>query len=207
MSNPYGAPGSNPFPQPGYPQQPGGQPRGYGPPQGPPPGAPAQQGHAPPGMPQSPPPGPPPGAHGMPSGPMGGHPGPPPPPGMGRVVLHTKYFPLAFILALFKPGITINGQQGPIGQWGMNVIDLPPGQYHIQVHTNYIWKFGNAVAPIPLNPGQQIDAYYAAPAMPFGAGAIGPTPQEPPLKGVALGVFIGSFAFAILMIILAAVAI
>ncbi|QUH04517.1 hypothetical protein HUO13_30415 [Saccharopolyspora erythraea] len=194
MTNPYGPPpGNQPYPPPGqpYPQpgQPAPQPGGYAPQSGPQPMPPApQQG----GYPQQPgmPPGQPMGQQPMGNPPMGPQMAPPPP-GMGRVVLDSSYFVLAFILALFKPGITINGQPGPVATWGKTVIDLPPGQYQIQVHVNYLWKFGHAVAVVPVNAGQQVDVYYKAPAIAFGEGNIGPVPQEVPNLALTLVLAIG----------------
>ncbi|GAA2779681.1 hypothetical protein [Saccharopolyspora taberi] len=189
MTNPYGQPpGHQPYPQQGQQFPPPG---GYAPPSGPQPMPPAMPPQPQPqaGYPQQPGgyPQPQPGMPGAPMAP----PMAPPPPGMGRVVIDSSYFWLAFILALFKPGITINGQPGPVATWGKTVIDLPPGQYQIQVHTNYLWKFGHAVAVVPVTAGQQVDVYYKAPAVAFGEGAIGPVPQEVPNLALALVLSIG----------------
>ncbi|GAB2666560.1 hypothetical protein GCM10027271_27440 [Saccharopolyspora gloriosae] len=162
-------PGSGPMPQQPYPQ----------------PGQPMPQGYPPPGPPQQ--------APGMPQ-PLG-----PPPAGMGRVVLDSSYTPLAFMLALFKPGVTINGQPGPPAVWGRTVIDLPPGQHQIEVHVNYLWKFGSATAVIPVNAGQQIEAYYKPPMVAFGAGAIGPVPQSTPNVRLVVGLMIAWFVLCLLI--------
>ena len=199
MTNPYGQPQGQPYPPQGQPYPPPG---GYAPPSGPqpiPPGMPPQQqggypqsgGFPQQGYPQQPQ---------QPPAPMGPQ-MPPPPPGMGRIVVDSGFFVMAFILYLFKPGITINGQPGPVATWGKTVIDLPPGQYQIQVQTNYLWQFGQAVAVVPVNAGQTVDVYYKAPALPFGEGAIGPVPQSVPNLGLALGIMIGSWALAILVIL------
>ncbi|WP_263249017.1 hypothetical protein [Saccharopolyspora rosea] len=193
MTGPYGPP---PYPQQGQP------PPGYGPPSGPVPqpypGTP-QQGRPYPGAPQGMPPQggfpPPQGA-----GPLG-QPMAPPPPGMGRVVLDYSYMPLAFVLALFKPSVTINGR--PMrGAWSRTPVDLPPGQHHIQVHVNYLWKFGHATAVVPVGAGQQVDVFYRAPAVAFGGGAIGPQPQQTPNLGLAIGMMVGVFVLWLLLILL-----
>jgi hypothetical protein len=180
MTNPYGPP-------PGVP--PRFQPGMAGPPHPPPP-------HQP-GHPYG---GPPMGQH-MPAAPPSpmGQPMAPPPPGMGRIVLDTSFFPLQFVLYLFKPGITINGQVYPVARWGTNVIDLRPGQYHLQVHTNYLWQYGNAVATIPVNAGQPVNVFYRAPGTPWGPGAIGPVPQPTPNLAV---MWLVSFAPAVLVLLL-----
>lgn len=184
------------------------------PPYGPPPGVPPrfQPGMAgPPSGPHSayrPPYGGPPMGQPMPATPPGpmGQPMAPPPPGMGRILLDTSFFPLQFVLFLFKPAITINGQVFPAAKWGTNVIDLPPGQYHVQVHTNYLWQYGNAVATIPVNVGQSVNAFYRAPGTPWGAGAIGPMPQPTPNLAAMWLLSIAPVAVLILLMLLALVA-
>lgn len=172
-------------------------------PYGPPPGFPSQYQ---PGM-AGPPPGPPQQPYGAP--PMGqpmpqGQPMGPPPPGMGRVVLDMSFFPLQFVLYLFQPGITINGQVYPAAKWGMNVIDLPPGQYQLQVHTNYLWQFGNAVATIPVSAGQSVNVFYRTSGTPWGPGAIGPVPQQTPNLAVMLVISFAPLVFLLLLLVLLA---
>ncbi|MDR7300732.1 hypothetical protein [Haloactinomyces albus] len=183
MTNPHGPPGPQQYPQPGAPvPAPQGPPQG--PPQGgyPPQGPPVQQG---------------PGAAGAMGQQMA-----PPPPGMGRIVLDTSYMPLAFLLALFKPGITVNGQPYPVARWGQNVLDLPPGRHQIQVHVNYLWKFGHAQAFVPVDPGRQVDVYYRSPAVAFGEGAIGPVPQSTPNMALTIVLMVASVSFGFLSVIL-----
>ncbi|KAA5832584.1 hypothetical protein ABT337_28700 [Saccharopolyspora hirsuta] len=208
MTNPYGPPpGQQPYPQQGYPQQ------GY-PQSGP---MPVQQPPAPQGYPQSGP---------MPVAPQGypqqggypqqqGYPqqgvpqaGPPAPvqqpmapipPGMARIVIDCSYHWLTWALMFFKPQVTINGQPGQPLSWGKTPIDLPPGQYQVQVHVNYLWRVGNAVAVVPVAAGQQLDVYYKAPAIVFVDGAIGPTPQDAPGMGIAMGLFFGGLGLAFLV--------
>ncbi|GAA2357030.1 hypothetical protein GCM10009854_39150 [Saccharopolyspora halophila] len=208
MTNPYGPPpGQQPYPQqpmaPGHPQA--GPPAGY-PQSGP---MPAQQGYPPQGgmPPQGPPSGPMPQQQvhpqGMPQQQMPPQPPmAPPPPGMGRLLIDCSYHWLAFLLVLFKPQVTINGQPGPKLEWGKNPIDLPPGQHQIQVHVNYLWKVGHTTAVIPVNQGQTQDVFYAAPSLVFLPGAMGPTPQETPGKVAAIAVSAGTALFVFLALVL-----
>lgn len=195
MTNPYGpAAGVPPYSQPGM----------AGPPSGPQhmPYQPGQPYGAPPmGQPYAPPPmGQP-----MPPGAMG-QPMAPPPPGMGRIVLDMSFFPLQFVLYLFTPAILINGQAFPATRWGTNVIDLPPGQYHLQLHTNYLWQYGNAVVTLPVNVGQQVNVFYRAPGTPWGPGAIGPVPQPTPNLAVMWLLSAAPVALVILLTLLTLVA-
>ena len=105
---------------------------------------------------------------------------------------------IAMTMALFKPGITINGAPGPQARWGKNAIDLPPGQYQIEVHVKYLWRFGSATAVLPVQAGQQLEAYYRPPMVAFGKGALGPTPQSTPniavtIVIVVLALVVGAF--------------
>lgn len=183
MTNPYGPPpGSTPFPQPGM----------AGPPSVPqhmpyPPGQ--FYGQPPQGQPMPP----------AQPGPMRQ---PMPPQGMGRIVVDMSFFPLQFILHLFKPGIMINGQFFAAAGWGRNVIDLPPGQYTLQLHTNYLWQYGNAAVTLPVNAGRQLDVYYRAPGTPWGPGAIGPVPQATPNIAIMWLISCGPLVLVLLLMIL-----
>jgi hypothetical protein len=121
---------------------------------------------------------------------------------MGRIVLDMSFFPLQFLLFLFKTGIVINGKPFKTANWGKNVIDVPPGYYSIQTYTDFLWQFGHTTATIPVNAGRQIDVYYRSPGTPWGPGAIGPMPQ--PTPNLTL-MFVLSFAPVVVAIILVTV--
>jgi hypothetical protein len=116
-----------------------------------------------------------------------------PDPNAAAIAITTKWFPLAFILALFKPYIAVDGQQYPQQGWGRTIIPVPPGQHHVHVHVPY-WlppKLGPADLPVVLSPGQTLELEYRAPSFAFSPGALGNPPQ--PWNGlwvtwVALGV-------------------
>ncbi|GAA5047395.1 hypothetical protein [Nocardia callitridis] len=177
---PYGQP-----PQPyGQPPQPQGQPAPYGPPgQQPQPGPygqPAQpiqqlgpygqplpfgqQQHAPYGQP---------GAYGQ----QQGQPALPDPPG---ITIDASYTPMAFLLALTKPKIEVNGQRVPNTRWGANHIPVGQGQYHVRVSTPWLFDMGPAQVVVPMADGQAHRFYYRTPAVLFLDGAIGPGPQKTP---------------------------
>lgn len=187
----YGQPQQYGPPQPGY----GQPPAGYGPPAG---GYPQQSGGYPQGSPGGYP-----APYGGPMAPQGAQ-FPPPPPGMGRILVDTSYTPLAFILGLTGPTIAINGQPRPM-KWGRVPIDLPPGQYHVHVHTRYLMDLGPAEAVLPVTAGQTTPVFYRAPAVMFINGAIGPVPQKTPgmaatwiIFGVAaLMVFLSTLSIAL----------
>lgn len=95
------------------------------------------------------------------------------------IALTTKYHWLAFMLALFKPVIEINGQR--VGNaWGRQVIPLQPGQYHLHVHVPYLWPLGKADLPVNVYAGQTVELEYRAPLIAFIGGALGAPPQKWP---------------------------
>ncbi|MFC3963917.1 hypothetical protein [Nocardia jiangsuensis] len=138
---------------PGYPQPggyPGAQPGGY---PGGPPGYPATQ-----ALPQQ-------------SLPL------PDPPGL---TVDASYSPFAFLLAITKPKIQVNGHQVPVTRWGPNHIPVGPGQHHVRVSTPWLFDMGPATASVPVQPGQGTRVYYKAPVVILLNGAIGPVPQKAP---------------------------
>lgn len=191
---PQGLPASDQFPPPqqqfappaanqvGQPQYPGGPQGGPQPWGAPPPGRPPQ-GFGQPGAsgPYAQPPGQPPAQFGP-----GGQPGPygqPPqaapndPPG---ITVDCSYTPIAFLLAITKPKITVNGRRVPNTRWGANHIPVGAGQYHVRVTTPWLFDMGPADVAVPVQPGQAVRYYYRTPALIFLNGAIGPVPQKTP---------------------------
>ncbi|WP_256673867.1 hypothetical protein [Nocardia cyriacigeorgica] len=170
-------------PMPGHPAP--GQPMPYGRPPGPPmPNGPAPYpqggpyGQPPMGQPPMPNGQPPmpygaPGAH---AGPVGqGMPGDPP-----GLTVDASYTPMAFMLAITKPKIFVNGQQVPGTRWGANHIPVGPGQHQVKVSTPWLFDMGPATTVAPVAEGQAARLYYRAPALIFLNGAIGPVPQKTP---------------------------
>jgi hypothetical protein len=101
--------------------------------------------------------------------------------GGGAIAVTTKYFWAAFLLGLFKPEISINGQVAAKA-WGRTVLPVPPGQYHVHVHVPYLLpsRIGSADVGITVQPGQTVEVEYRAPTIAFLNGAIGAPPQKYP---------------------------
>jgi hypothetical protein len=96
------------------------------------------------------------------------------------VALTLKYFPLAFMLSFFKPVVTVNGQPYQVPWNRRTVLPLPPGQYHIHVHTPYLipTQIGKADLPVNVGGGQPIELEYRAPLFVFSPGSLGTPPQK-----------------------------
>lgn len=96
----------------------------------------------------------------------------------GAIALTTRYYPLAFLLAAFKPEIAVNGQPVAAG-WGRTVIPVPAGQYHLHVHVPYLLpsRIGVADLVVAVQPGQTLELEYRAPVVAFSGGSLGTAPQ------------------------------
>ncbi|TDV47096.1 hypothetical protein CLV71_110280 [Actinophytocola oryzae] len=118
---------------------------------------------------------------------------------MGRLLLHTAYNPMAFLLALTGPRVTINGQPANV-RWGEVAFNLPAGNHHLRVTTRYLGDFGPAELPVAIYPGQVTTVYYRPPATKGMKGAIGFTPQPTRMASViAINVVIVLAAIAVIV--------
>jgi hypothetical protein len=96
---------------------------------------------------------------------------------MGRLVVDSSYNPMAFMLGLTGPRVTINGQPASV-KWGQAPFDLPAGNYHLRVSTRYLGDFGPAELPVAVYPGQLVTVYYRPPATIGMKGSLGFQPQK-----------------------------
>ncbi|MFI5844493.1 hypothetical protein ACIA8K_32835 [Catenuloplanes sp. NPDC051500] len=106
---------------------------------------------------------------------------------ISAIAVTARYSWLAFVLALFRPSLTVNGQPVPAA-WGRTVVPVPPGQHHVQVYVPYLLppRVGPAETVVPVHPGQVVEVEYRAPVIAWIGGAIGPAPQ--PVRGLAAGI-------------------
>lgn len=131
--------------------------------------------------------------------PGGGYPQQPGASGGGSAIaLTTKYMPLAFMLALFKPTMAIDGHE-MAGSWGRTVIPVAPGQHHVHVHIPYFLppKVGVADLPVMVQPGQVVELEYRAPMIVFMSGSLGAPPQK--YNGATAMIVIMALSFLILI--------
>ena len=124
--------------------------------------------------------------------------GPPAQGGGGAIAITLKYHPIAFLMALFKPVLEINGQPAPRA-WGRQVIPLAPGNYHVHAHVPYLLppRIGSADLGVTLMPGQTVELEYRAPTIAFMNGALGTPPQKTP--GLAASIALLIVAFVLLL--------
>jgi hypothetical protein len=96
------------------------------------------------------------------------------------IALTLKYFPLAFLLAFFKPVVRVDGQPFQVPWNQRTVIPVMPGQHHLHVHTPYLLpsEVGKADLGVNVGGGQPIEVEYRAPLFMFSPGSLGAPPQK-----------------------------
>ncbi|WP_375430096.1 hypothetical protein [uncultured Friedmanniella sp.] len=101
---------------------------------------------------------------------------------------------------MMSPQITIDGYPAP-AVWGRNAYPAPAGRRHVQVATNYLWRFGGAETDVDVFPGQSSVVHYSGPLITFIGGRIGP--QVQPRAGMAA--FWAIMGLVLLLVVLAVV--
>ncbi|MEO9222221.1 MAG: hypothetical protein ABI251_10700 [Mycobacteriaceae bacterium] len=100
-----------------------------------------------------------------------------PHPGWGRLVINTGYSSMAFLLAVIGPQVEVDGMVRST-VWGDCIVDVPPGQHYVAIHTRYLGQMGRAALTAVVQPGQQVLVFYRPPAAVGMAGSIGFEPQK-----------------------------
>ncbi len=84
---------------------------------------------------------------------------------MGRLQLHTGFFPLMWFLFFTSTRVTINGHE-QLRSWGTSHFDLPVGMHHIQVHfPNLFGPGGKAQHQFQIWAGHTTKLNYSAPML------------------------------------------
>jgi hypothetical protein len=116
-----------------------------------------------------------------------------PEPAWSTITVTARYFPLAFLLALVKPVLIIDGQPVRMGWNAPVMVPVAAGQHHVHVHTPYLLprRMGKADLVVTAYPGRPVELEYRSPLVVFAGGALGSPPQRYP----------GTAAFLILMVL------
>ena len=92
--------------------------------------------------------------------------------------IKTSYFPLLFLLGIFKTLVIIDGQDmGPI-PWGTHRFPVTPGQHTVKLSARYLF-YTNMMAnetTVMVGSGQAVGVSYKAPWLVFLKGKITVTP-------------------------------
>lgn len=126
-------------------------------------------------------------------------PGPGPyPPGLASGHLRVHLQGSVLTSSVITPTLLINNQVVR-ASYGPNDYLLPAGPYRVSAYTQWMRQYGQAALDVAVQPGQTVEAFYAAPLHQFTTGSMGFTKQS--RKG--LGLFLGLVA-VVLVFILAA---
>ena len=96
-------------------------------------------------------------------------------PGPQSVIeVKTSFFPLAFLLALFKPQVSINGAPPFQTRWGQTPVPVPPGRYQVEVWLPYLFftQMGKNGVIVDVPPGGAVRVWWRAPWLVFLKGTI-----------------------------------
>ncbi len=106
---------------------------------------------------------------------------------------------------MITPAVTFNGYPVP-ARYGPQTIPVHPGPLQIDVHAQWLRRYGEATLQVDVPRGQQVPVFYAAPWHQFTSGSIGHQKQR--RKGGLLGLALlaGVLAIAVLFVVLAIVA-
>ncbi|MEV0900414.1 hypothetical protein [Actinoplanes sp. NPDC049802] len=114
------------------------------------------------------------------SQPWPGYSWPDPAPQQTAIAVTMRYFPLAFLMQLFRPVLLIDGYPVEAGWRHPVVVPVTPGQHHVHVHVPYLLprRIGKADLIVLAQPGETVDLEYRAPVVVFADGALGSPPQR-----------------------------
>ncbi|MGH9125918.1 MAG: DUF2510 domain-containing protein [Acidimicrobiales bacterium] len=93
------------------------------------------------------------------------------PPG-SAIQVKTRYRPLAFILGLCHPRLTLDGGTSAVGNWGETHIPVMPGRHTVRCSFRYLYlsEAGDSSVTVDVAPGQVVAVTYVAPWLVFLAG-------------------------------------
>lgn len=97
----------------------------------------------------------------------------------GQLAVRPSFFILQWMLFLVSPRIAINGQVHT-GKWGLNVFNLPPGEYEVSIWFPWLLmsQCGKATRRFQVGPGWATNVTYSAPFFLFMSGSMGSPPPS-----------------------------
>jgi hypothetical protein len=101
------------------------------------------------------------------------NPDPPPPPAPPTgITVRTKIFPLAFLLLLTRPNVSIDGGPPMRTPWGDLFVPLPAGTHSVRCSAPYLWyrHMGDATMEVEVPPSGTVTIQWRSPWLVFLAG-------------------------------------
>jgi hypothetical protein len=103
---------------------------------------------------------------------------------------------------VLTPTVRINGWPVP-SRYGVQDLAVHPGHNRIEVHAQWLRRYGEAVLDTHVVPGQVVPVWYAPPYHQFTHGSIGHHQQGRRGLGVLLGVLAVLLLVPLLLVLLA----
>ncbi|WP_344156219.1 hypothetical protein [Kribbella yunnanensis] len=119
----------------------------------------------------------------------------PPQPPMG--MLHLTIQGSVMTSSMIPPTVHLNGHPVRV-KYGENAIPVFAGPLHIDVHSQWMRRFGQAALDCTVQPNQAVPVFYASPYHQFTTGSIGHTK----VKRKGLGFFVGLMAVVLVVAVL-----
>lgn len=91
--------------------------------------------------------------------------------------------------SMIVPTVRINGYQVP-SRYGVQDIPVHPGPTRVDIHGQWMRRFGQAEHTAVVAPGQVVELFYAAPWHQFTTGSMGTTTQSRKGLGLMLTLFV-----------------
>ena len=94
------------------------------------------------------------------------------------------------------PSVDVNGYRMP-SRYGTQDLTVYAGRTRLDVHAQWMRRYGEASLDFVVEPGQVVEVWYASPWHQFTRGNIGFTPQQRPGKVLGLAIIGGVLLFAV----------
>lgn len=104
---------------------------------------------------------------------------------------------------IITPTVLVNGWRVP-SRYGVQDLAVRPGHNRIEIHGEWLRRYGQATLDTTVASGQLVEVWYAAPLHQFTGGSIGWEKQRRRGTGVLVG-FLGVAVLVLLLAILVAV--
>ena len=111
-----------------------------------------------------------------------------PPPGHGALLLTLQGN--GFTAGL-TPTVQIDGYVVP-ATFGPNFFPLRPGRHRVDVHTQWMRRYGQASMEVDVHQGTTVPGYYAVPWHQFTTGSIGHVQQSRKGLGVMIAIIVAT---------------
>jgi len=105
---------------------------------------------------------------------------------------------------LVPPTLSIDGYPAPSSAGGgSTLIPIMSGPHRLEVHSQWLRRYGQASLDVVIQPRTQLEVFYAPPFHQFTTGALGLAPQQRRGLGCLIGLVVAIVAVPLLIVLLA----